>query len=181
MKLSKLYKVVLASSMMVASAAVFAAQPNAKVYSSSINIEGLYNADVQKNIDSQISKLTSKKYTLVLKDLTEEEIKAAVDKYPEVTGVTVDSDKIRSIAALAGMKNLESVYINSKYVSDYTPLADKVTLTSLRIDSEDIDTQPVPQARVKSSTPRSKVTASSSSGPSGETKLTLAPFGKTGA
>ena len=99
----------------------------------------LYNADVQKNIDSQISKLTSKKYTLVLKDLTEEEIKAAVDKYPEVTGVTVDSDKIRSIAALAGMKNLESVYINSKYVSDYTPLADKVTLTSLRIDSEDID------------------------------------------
>lgn len=125
--------------MMVASAAVFAAQPNAKVYSSSINIEGLYNADVQKNIDSQISKLTSKKYTLVLKDLTEEEIKAAVDKYPEVTGVTVDSDKIRSIAALAGMKNLESVYINSKYVSDYTPLADKVTLTSLRIDSEDID------------------------------------------
>ena len=79
MKLSKLYKVVLASSMMVASAAVFAAQPNAKVYSSSINIEGLYNADVQKNIDSQISKLTSKKYTLVLKDLTEEEIKAAVD------------------------------------------------------------------------------------------------------
>ena len=98
--------------MMVASAAVFAAQPNAKVYSSSINIEGLYNADVQKNIDSQISKLTSKKYTLVLKDLTEEEIKAAVDKYPEVTGVTVDSDKIRSIAALAGMKNLESVYIN---------------------------------------------------------------------
>ena len=48
MKLSKLYKVVLASSMMVASAAVFAAQPNAKVYSSSINIEGLYNADVQK-------------------------------------------------------------------------------------------------------------------------------------
>ncbi len=139
MKLSKLYKVVLASSMMVASAAVFAAQPNAKVYSSSINIEGLYNADVQKNIDSQISKLTSKKYTLVLKDLTEEEIKAAVDKYPEVTGVTVDSDKIRSIAALAGMKNLESVYVNSKYVSDYTPLADKVTLTSLRIDSEDID------------------------------------------
>ena len=138
MKINKLTQLVLTSTLVFTASAAIAA-PKATVSRDQIEISELYNADVQKKLDEQSSKLTSKEYKLAVSKVSDDELKAIIAKYPDAADIKIDSDKVTSIAPIAAEKSLQKVNIRTDNVTDFSVLGEFDKLSSLSIESSKLN------------------------------------------